>query len=314
MWKNIGKAIAFLAIFALIFSLLSPVFVPKDNTVDAGIHAPSAKGFLGETPESIDVLFLGDSEAYSSFIPLRIWENYGIPSYVCSNGDQQIYECQSYLERFLRTQSPKVVVLETNTLYRDFTLAELLRHYSGEKLSFLRYHDRWKNLQPSDFGTQVEFTCTVRDKGYAYYTDRTSTKTEGYMVPSDEAEPVPVLHAEFVKLMQQMCQKEGAQLILVSTPSPTNWNIYYHNGVQLMADALGLTYIDMNLLPQQIPIDWTQDSYDWGDHLNYDGACKVTDYMGALLQGMGLFTDKRELEEYSRWNLHLAEFQELVNK
>lgn len=313
MWKNFTKAIAFLSVFALIFTLLTPIFVPKDNTEEAGIHASAAKGFLGEDPETIDVLFLGDSEAYSSFIPLRIWETCGITSYVCSNGDQQIYECQSYLQRVFATQSPKVVFLETNTLYRDFTLAELLRHYSGEVLPFLRYHDRWKNLQPSDFGSEVEFTCTNRDKGYAYYTDRTATNTDGYMAPSDEVQPVAALHSEFVKWMQQLCQAEGARLILVSTPSPTNWSIYYHNGVQILADTLGLTYIDMNLMPQEIPIDWTQDSYDWGDHLNYYGACKVTDYIGSLLQSMDLFNDKRELEEYSRWNLHLAEFKELVN-
>ena len=310
MWKNLGKALLFLSLFALLFLLVSPVFVPKDNSGSAGIHVPNAKGFLGEPEDTLDVLFLGDSEAYSSFIPLQIWEAYGITSYVCSNGDQMVYECSSFLRWFLKDQSPKAVVLETNTLYRPYTLPQLMRHTGEELLPYLRYHDRWKGLRPEDFGNPVEFTRTVNNKGYLYFTETSVTDTEGYMAFSREAEPVPRLSAVFVRQMHRMCAEKGSRLILVSAPSPTNWNYYYHNGVQLLAEELDIPYVDMNLIPEEIPIDWSCESYDSGDHLNYGGACKVTDYMGQYLWDTGLFCDKREDPQYGSWNQALASFRE----
>jgi hypothetical protein len=63
---------------------------------------------------------------------------------------------------------------------------------------------------------------------------------------------------------------------------------------------------------QEIGIDWQTDSYDGGDHLNYAGAVKITDYMGRLLWDTGLFTDKRQEAAYATWNTALEEFQTVV--
>lgn len=308
MVKNMVKTLLFWAIFLGLFLGISTVFVPKNNTEDAGIHAHEAKGFLGEDAESLDVLFVGDSEALCSFVPLRIWEEYGIPSYVCAGGDQMIYQCLSYVERFFESQSPKIVLLETNTLYRPYTLADILGHHAQEALPYLRYHDRWKNLRPGDFGSPVEFTATVRDKGYNYRSETSFTDTEGYMAPSEETDPVPLVSQIYVNRILEICRENGARLILVSTPSPTNWSSYYHNGVAQMAEELGVTYLDLNLMPQEVPIDWTKESFDSGDHLNYDGACKVSDYLGQYLQDTGLFEDKRTQEAYASWNKDLESF------
>lgn len=309
MLKNILRCILFLLIFALLFGLLSPLFLPKDNTDLAGIHDGHAKGFLAAPRNSIDVLFVGDSETYSAFIPLRLWEQHGITSYVCSTGDQVIYQSYSYIEHVFREQSPRVVFLETNALYRPYTLSQLLSHLTQEQFPLLRYHDRWKHLQPRDLDFTIQFTEHVRDRGYAYHTEVVPADTTGYMAPSEELQPVPLLNEMYVRRIRDLCQAKGAQLILVSTPSPVNWNIYYHNGVTQLTQDLQIPYIDMNLMPEEIPIDWDRDSYDGGDHLNYAGACKVTDYTGDLLWQMGLFSDKRGENALSHWDAALADFQ-----
>lgn len=314
MWKQFLRTILFLTIFSLLFLGVSPVFVPKNNTAEAGIHESNAKGFLGEPENTIDVLFLGDSEAYSGFIPLRIWEQYGITSYVCSTGDQMMYQSYSYLDWMFRSQSPKVVILETNALYRPFTLADMLSHTMEELLPYLRYHDRWKQLQPEDWGTSPSYDHIVENKGYLYFTKSVAASTEGYMAPSEEVHPVPYLNREYARLIRDFCLEKNVSLILVSTPSPTNWSTYYHNGVEQMARELEVPYIDMNLMPQEIPIDWQTDSYDGGDHLNYLGACKATDHLGAHLWDTGLFADKRTLPEYQAWNTALEQFNEARSK
>jgi len=308
MWKNCIKTLLFLLVFVLLLQIISPVFVPKNNSGSAGIHEEEAKGFLAEPANTIDVLFVGDSESFSAFIPLRIWQQHGITSYVCSTGNQVMYQSVSYLEQMMKTQNPKTVVLETNALYREYTLADIMTHWAEEQLPFLRYHDRWKTITPEDWNTEVDFRHTVRDKGYIYRTRAIAAEADGHMAPSEEIEPVPMLSALYVEKMQALCRERGAQLILVSTPSPTNWNIYYHNGVEVLSGDLGIPYMDMNLMEEEIPIDWETDSYDGGDHLNYAGACKVTDYMGSYFASSGAFADKRAEAAFAPWNDCLAAF------
>ena len=312
MWKNFLRATVFLCVFALLFLAVSPVFVPKDNSFYAGIHEETSKGFLAEPENSLDVVFIGDSEVFSTFIPLRIWEQYGISSYVCSTGDQVMYQSYYYLKHVLRTQQPEVVVFEGNALYREFTIAEMLSHTAEEYFPLLRYHDRWKTLRSEDLIEPVNFQTLIRDKGYIYRTSAMPADTEGYMMPSDEIYPMPLLNQWYFHRFYTLCQEYGTKLIVVSVPSPTNWDYYYHNGVVKLLEGLDVPYLDMNLMSQEIPIDWNTESYDGGDHLNYYGACKATDYIGAYLWQTGLFEDKRESPEYEHWNSALEEFYALV--
>ena len=81
--KHTGIIVAFLAGLLAILFLLSFVVNPKDNSAQAGMKDPTAMGFLGEPSNSIDVLVMGDSESYSSIIPIQLWQQQGITSYVC---------------------------------------------------------------------------------------------------------------------------------------------------------------------------------------------------------------------------------------
>ena len=57
----------------------------------------------------------------------------------------------------------------------------------------------------------------------------------------------------------------------------------------------------MNLLQDEIQIDWNNDTKDAGDHLNYSGAAKVTNYLGEYLNNRDILTDHREDEKYHSW-------------
>lgn len=312
MMKKVFRAVLFLAVFALLFQLITPLFVPKNNAKYMGIHEDEAKGFLGEAPDSIDVLFLGDSEVFSTFIPLQIWRDHGITSYLCSTGDQVIYQSYAYLKRMFQYHSPKIVVFEANALYRDFGLAEMVSYELEEVFPYLRYHDRWKSLNSEDWGGKVEFRNLIRDKGYTYRTRAIPADDADYMIPVEDSRPISSLNVWYFEKIRTFCEEQGAQLLVVSAPSTTNWDYYHHNGVEQMLQGKNIPYVDMNLMQEQIPINWQMDSYDGGDHLNYAGAVKVTDFMGRLLWDTGLFADKRQEAAYATWNAALEEFQAVV--
>lgn len=312
MKKKLLQCGLFFLIFGLLFQLLTPVFLPKDNAPLTGIHDASAKGFLAEPENTIDVFFIGDSEVFSTFIPLRIWEQYGITSYNCSAGDQTIYQSLGYLNQLLQNQSPRIVVLETFSLFRQFTLGDMISHWAQEQFPFLRYHDRWKMLSAEDWTEPVSFRHLVRDKGYVYRSRAIVADSQGHMEPSEDVFSVPVLIQWYFRQIYRICQERGITLMLVSAPSTTNWTTYHHNGIVELLEGLDVPYVDMNLLTREIPIDWTTDSYDGGDHLNYAGACKVTDYMGQLLWQTGYFSNKHSDPALAHWHSAVEEFNAVV--
>ena len=61
----------FIAGLICLLLIASSVFEPKNNMENFGMEEVTANGILGEKDNSIDVLVLGDSEAYSSIIPLK---------------------------------------------------------------------------------------------------------------------------------------------------------------------------------------------------------------------------------------------------
>ena len=54
----------------------------ENNQKEFGQVSEAANGIFGEPGRSLDAIFIGDSEAYSSFSPLQMWEEHGFTSYV----------------------------------------------------------------------------------------------------------------------------------------------------------------------------------------------------------------------------------------
>ena len=310
MEKKILSGIGFFLILLVLIAAASYVVLPKNNTREAGMLTPQANGFLGEPENTIDVLFLGNSESYCGFVPLEIWKEQGITSYVCGSSAQKLYQTEQYLRSAFRNQSPKIVILETLAVFVDYGRTDVLPDIAGEWVPLLRYHDRWKSLRAEDFYKPVQYTHVRGDKGFHTFREIEAADTTDYMSPTEEVRRVPSKNIRHIQNMQALCQEHGAQLVLVSVPSTANWNQANHNGIAAVADSLGITYLDLNLMQEEVPIDWNVDTKDRGDHMNITGARKVSDFMGQWLAETGLFEDKRSWEAYSQWNVFLQEYLE----
>lgn len=308
MGKKLLRTLLFFAVFAILFACISHVVAPKDTTKEAGMHEPHAKAFLAEPEDTLDVLFLGNSEVYRGVAPLTIWEEQGITAYNCGTNDQILFQTEFYLSRFLECQSPKIVFLDTDILYRNYSTLEALSYRVEEWFPLIRYHDRWKNLQFSDFTDPIRFETPAPGKGYEYIGYHVPVDDAGHMTPSDVVEAFPSKNLRHVQNLQKLCREHGAELILFSTPSTMNWNYPRHNAAVQLSQQLGMEYLDLNLLREEIPIDWQVDAMDDGNHVNYKGARKVSSYLGKYLAERDLFADKRSLPEFASWNAAMAEF------
>lgn len=303
------KGILFTVILLTLLWSASWLFIPKNNTKDDWKYDYTANGFLAEPDNSLDVLFLGDSEVFSSINPVRIWDSYGITSYCCSTGKQRLWYTLEYLYDFYKNQSPKVVVLETDLIMKYFSIDDLILHAPEHYLPILRYHDRWKKFSFSELFKAPEYTYIDDYKGYHLYSDIDAADEKGYMQETDEKAYISKMNRLYIDAILSACKRNGSELILLSTPSTKNWNMKKHNRAQELADTLGVDYIDMNVSKYSVNIDWSNDTKDKGDHLNYYGAVKVTDRIAKYLHDLGILPDHRSDKAFSRWNVSLEKLK-----
>ena len=129
-----------------------------------------------------------------------------------------------------------------------------------------------------------------------------------YMKKTEKKEKMPEQVEMYMEKILKLCRRHGAGLVLVSTPSPKNYNYQKHNTLQEYAEKKSLTYLDMNLITKELKIDWKTDTIDQGDHLNLSGAKKVTEYLGKYLKNEFGLSDHRDEALYKTWKRMAKEY------
>ena len=297
--KLVIRSASFIVILLALLIGASYIFMPKDNKKESGMDFVDANGILGEKEGSIDVLIVGDSEIYSSFSPMYMWQNHGFTSYVCGTAAQPLYDSLRFIELALQKQSPSAVILETNAIFRKKDAGSFLLSALQSRFSVFRYHDRWKSMRLRDLYTPASYTWTNDFKGYYYSPKVQAAEKKDYMTPTDRVQSIPDLNLLCMQKIHSLCREKGAQLILVSAPSPVNWNYARHNAIKALAGENGIPFLDLNLEP--VGIDWNSDTRDKGDHLNHFGATKVSDFIGTYLTASFPLRDRRQDAHYQNW-------------
>ena len=91
-------------------------------------------------------------------------------------------------------------------------------------------------------------------------------------------------------------------MLILSCPSPKNWNYAKHEAMQAYADSAGVSFLDLNLALTEIGLDGQTDFRDEkGDHLNHYGAVKTSAYLAPILAQSYDLPDHREDPAYESW-------------
>ena len=311
--KQVLSCLVFLLLLLLVLLALSRLFEPKNNREDFGMKEMKANGILGEKENTIDVIAVGDSECTTALAPVVMWRESGITSYNCGTAGQHLYDTLFYLRRAFSCQKPKVVILETNAIYRECMLSDYLYAKFSELLPVLRYHDRWKSLRAEDLGP-VHYTWTDPLRGHMLYAEIVPGCCEEYMKPMEDVRQTARWNRQCLREIVSLCRENGAGLLLLSTPSTVNWNMTNHNGIQALADEYDIDYLDLNLAAGEISIDWQTDTKDGGDHMNAWGAEKVSTYLARYLSRQYALADHRGESGYESWEEGLKEHEKFMEE
>lgn len=154
-WKTTLKmaagSVGFLAGLCVVLILAGRFLCRKSNADIYDTTAVRTKDaeVKNEVKDTIDVVFLGDSECYSSFNPLQMFAEHGYTSFICGTSAQRMCDSYAILQAAFETQTPEVVVLETNCLFRSVKSKGDSKDYVLDRLSdhveIFKNHSRWKD-------------------------------------------------------------------------------------------------------------------------------------------------------------------------
>ena len=333
-----SRIITCTAIVCAVLWLLQMLLVPKYmGRVVEGNLIPE---YYEETADH-ELIILGDCEVYENISPVVLWEEFGVTSYIRGSAHQLIPQSFYLLEDTLRREHPKVVLLsvaamqegeQTNEAYNRMTMEgmEWSRYkleaiqatgMEGEYLveylfPLLRYHSRWKELDEDDIRYFWE-RGKVSHNGYYMRTD--VRPLTDFPTPRRRADyRFPEISAAYLDKIRVLCEEEGIQLVLMKAPSlyPV-WYDQWEAQIREYADAHQLLYINCIPAIEEIGLDFDEDTYDGGLHMNLYGAEKLTRYLGRILQESCGLEDLREdqalaalWEEKSRFYQEMKEGQE----
>lgn len=329
----------FMTILALSFVMLSFAFAGHGQSSEQGMEKRISYAYRGEDEDSVDVVFFGNSDMYRGFSPMDMYKDTGITSVVVGNpgvGLDKMYE--SMVDMF-GYQTPKVVVLETdcffstgnykakkiasklaskdsnrtnvNPVVKKYTQVEQFFKNGDDAIltglnylfPLVKYHDNWKHMTFEKLFNGHKRYYSFLGKGMVY-----SSKSKplpdsqmDYMTSNRSKVALTNTNAEIFEDIYNLCNENGAELVLLTVPSANTWSNNKSDLVSNMAEKYGLHYYDFN---EKYPdaFNWKAHTKDAGNHLNYNGALVVTKEFGSILvNDLSIKPSTLTEEQQRRW-------------
>ena len=336
MIKKILKITAFLLAMVLVLFVLQRILMPKyvSEAQDGRLIAEYYDSAMNH-----DVVFVGDCEVYENISPVKLWQDYGIASYVRGSPQQLIWHSYYLMEETLKYETPKAFVFNVLSMKYGEPQSEAYNRlaldgmkWSGSKAAsinasmteeedfisyvfpLLRFHSRWSELKGEDFEYAFKKVPQLSINGYLMRIDVDGTQKLYTGQPLTNYEFADVCW-EYLDKMRLLCEENGVELILMKAPTGTpEWHWYDEWDVQIKEYATkhGLRYYNFLENVEEIGIDFTTDTYDRGGHLNLSGAEKLSTYFGRILLEEMDMTSHHGEEEYEQiWTTLTEQYNQI---
>ena len=300
--KIISALISFCLIFLAIQSILVPKYLGESTVI--------VKGYSFLKNNSIDVLFLGASQTFYAVDAGKLTNEYNISSYDLASTTQPITITPYYLSEALKTQKPKLVMVEVCQIFnsnQDITPQVLSWNYAPTPSSFSKfqsaysvldgdmlksfeysysplflYHDRWSsfNDQDIDFVFHPEKYIDSSFRGFIAH-DRSEKRDILFYKSDNSICKIPSENVDAIKVIKEVCLENNIELVFFKVPA-ANWTKGESMSVKQFMNENGFSFVDMNDYLNEIGINGETDFFD-KRHLNNSGAEKATDYLAKMI-------------------------------
>lgn len=293
----------------------------KDTTGD---YLSSVQQLSHTEEDLIDVLFLGSSHCYCSVYPDYLWRDSGIAAFDLAISGQDKWSSYYSIREALKTQSPKVVLVECYSLifegygdegnkYRNLlshklsadsiALAEKIDGRENLGNYILRWpivHTRYRELTEYDF---IQYEPSVYGRGCEYGWDVGGGPDLDMQISCTDTLELSEENREWLDSMLSLSRENNFDLIFFLAPMQMNGdNQKIINTAAEYVKERGADFVDLAKLPNELYFDPNRDFSD-PNHCNAYGAAKVTRYWRDYLAEHYDLPDHRGSTDYELWDL-----------
>lgn len=323
--KRILKLIAFGAVFISLFIAVQKALSFKDGDGIWGI-----KAFYEQDEDSIDMLVLGSSHAFEDINTGVLFDSYGIAAYVLAGSVQPYWNTYYYLEEALKTQTPKLVLLEAygsvftdeysdnsrivknnfgiksiDTLWKSLRVSCPKEEFTNYFFQYRLWHSRYSELGKSDFSAFYHTPQYMYFKG-----DGINYETQERTMPQvddvTEESPMSEKTEEYYRKIIELCIAEEIPVMIVVSPyEVTLEEQMKYNYASRIAAEYEVDFINFNFSKwyERMELDFSQDMADFA-HLNFRGNAKYTHALAEEILERYSLPDRRDSDAYFSWSMH----------
>lgn len=278
------------------------------------------EGFYQEDSGSLDAVFIGASDMYTSFMPGRAYEKYGFTSYLLASESITSDGVLTAVKEVVRTQKPQLVMVEANAfLYSDDQNDQNQAYihkffdnlpFSLNKLDYIqknvpvddrweyifpliKYHSLWTEYPERFYMMASDLTLDMR--GYNYlkgfrttaqiFKSKTPSLNDQIVTEHDTLPLDPKLESQLRELLNY-AKQNNVNLVFVRAPHYVTKETYDRvkrsNQMAHIVNEEGFSYYTFESDARDIGIDDQHDFYNV-EHMNVYGALKFTDYVAERL-------------------------------
>lgn len=326
---EILRTVIFLLVLALVLYAAAGVLRTKQ-------YASFSAALYQEPENSLDVLLMGSSHMLTGVSPLLLWENYGIVSNNLAQNGQVIPVTYYHLREALRTQKPRLVVLDIYKAMQDSLIdTKASLHYTLDNMRFglpkiqaaldlapeedrgeylldlIAYHDRWKELATEDF---QPLDLSQKGGETLFYT---TPLPDFHPLPETETAELAPSAITYLEKIVELCREEGIKLLMVALPFATPEDDDMNrqqcvNGMAAYARQWDVPYVNMLHLTDEFGFDYGTDLADLY-HANRQGMEKITGWLGAYLTEHYALPDHRGEDAYADWDSAAADYHAFLD-
>ncbi len=313
--KTIARCIIPICMIGAVIYYGGKLFRPLST--DPSFKAIDAFHSLPE--DTIEVMVYGSSHAQIGVNVMEMYERYGIGAYNYGNKWQNINTTALFVHDSLRTQSPKVVLIETyhvNDLrididmngeiyytkaipfsdakkrYLDQCFGGHLKRYLSYYIPFVAFHKNWDHLQEGSFQDNSDPSDFRESMGYRRFKDE-PVKIDIKDYRTFEQESLSEEALQVLDDIVSVCNENNAEIIFYTAPYALEY--HYIDAMEQYARDHGCTYLNLFEKIDEMGIDCETDFYD-DHHMTIKGATKVADHLGRYIVDHYDVTDMRKVD------------------
>ncbi|MBQ1553075.1 MAG: hypothetical protein IIZ66_05955 [Clostridia bacterium] len=324
MKRKLFSAAAFILVLGIILISLNSAFSFKyldGNMIMQNLYA--------QPKDTVDVLCLGTSHIYMSLDPSVLWSEKGITALDLGGSAQPMWNTYYYLLEALKTQSPKVVLIDTYFMYfqDDYgSPADVIKNTYGFKLSttkldnirvsvspdelwdyalpFLQYHGRYNDLTKNDWFRLADTPQWYWSKGYLMRGEIAPQGQPEDMTEVLQSAKLSEKTAYYFRNTIDLALESGAKVLVCSVPFfevPSLRTV--SNAARDIVesyDSEDVSFVNFNDFDEEMGLDYGADLAD-KQHLNWRGGQKFSKYLADYLDKNYELDDHREEEGYDSW-------------